>query len=353
MTLDLADAETLRLRLKLNEKMSGANAFPQRTYAEISRKFGGEWKEREYVGGVFSNVQHFVAPAEHTDHSFFIRYEGPGWESEEVGYRFYLDWRNGFDVFGKYSKALVLKDVGQDGFDSYHEDAHWGMDILKVGDSLGSGGFGLWVEGKAERISKTEGLACEILENGPVLSQFEATYRGWKGMGAKKMDLKANFSINAGSRLTWVHLSPSELVGPFCSGLVKEDGVEVFVGDTDINDQAYTYIATWGTQAVDDSEMGMAIIVKKLFLDEFTEDELNHIVLFNNKHSGVDYAFAAAWSQEEGGFQSKEAFKAYLEETVHRLTIAPRVDIVLALEKTQKSAAPDSESVGHGGRDPN
>ncbi|MBK1878369.1 glycoside hydrolase family 88 protein [Pelagicoccus mobilis] len=344
LSINLEEVEKKTLSLSINESVSDANAFPQRTYAEISRKFGGEWQGNQYVGGEFANVQRLVTPPGHKDHSYFIRYEGPGWESEDVGYRFYLDWRNGFDIFGKRSKALVLKDVGQDGFDSYHEEAPWGMDILKVGSSLGAGGYGLWVDGKAERISKTDGLECEILENGPVLSQFETVYRGWQGSGEKKMDLKANFSIEAGSRLSWVSLRPEEPAGPFCAGLVKADDVEVFVGDTDITGEAYTYIATWGKQALDGTDMGMAIILKKLFLDEFTEDELNHVVLFNNKYRGVDYAFAAAWSQEDGGFQSKDSFKAYLDETVHRLTIAPRVSITSNLEVTQKSGELSSET---------
>ena len=32
---------------------------------------------------------------------------------------------------------MVLQDVGQDGYDSYHEMADWGMDVLKVGDAAG------------------------------------------------------------------------------------------------------------------------------------------------------------------------------------------------------------------------
>ena len=83
-------------------------------------------------------------PPEHTDHSWFIRYEGPGWESDLVGYRFYLDWRNATDIFGKKDHRYgACKDVGQDGFDSYHEPADWGMDVLKVGESLGIGALGL------------------------------------------------------------------------------------------------------------------------------------------------------------------------------------------------------------------
>jgi len=69
------------------------------TYAEISIKEGGEWQGREYEGGEFKNVDTLTVPENHTDHSWFIRYEGPGWENKQVGYRLYLDWRNAIDIF--------------------------------------------------------------------------------------------------------------------------------------------------------------------------------------------------------------------------------------------------------------
>jgi len=77
--------------------------YPKRTQAEISIKVGGEFVNRKYEGGAFQNIQFLRVPPEHTDHSNFIRYEGPGWESDIVGYRFYLDWRNAIDIFGKKS----------------------------------------------------------------------------------------------------------------------------------------------------------------------------------------------------------------------------------------------------------
>ncbi len=57
------------------------------TYAEISIKEGGKWieEERRYEGGKFKNISKLELPAIHTDHSFYIRYEGPGWENSQIG----------------------------------------------------------------------------------------------------------------------------------------------------------------------------------------------------------------------------------------------------------------------------
>ena len=343
LILDLAAGEKREVALSLDPAAAGSDFLPPRTQAEISRKFGGSWNGRVYEGGAFQNVQVLDTPPEHTDHSFFIRYEGPGWESEKVGYRFYLDWRNGFDIFGKLTPALVLKDVGQDGFDSYHEPAPWGMDLLKVGNALGSGGYGLWVDSKAERVSKTGGLRCEILENGPSLSQFRVTYKDWEGSGQEKMDLVADLSIEAGSRLTWVRLRPEKAVTQFCAGLVKHAEAELLKGDTDITGEAFTYLATWGKQSLDGTDLGMAIILRKKDLAKFTADELNEIALFKTNRRAIEYAFLAAWSQEPGGIATKEAFVEYLERTVERLTLAPRVDIYSALDAKMKAGAMTSE----------
>src|SRR5690606_16453599 len=47
------------------------------SYAEISVKEGGKWVDRKYEGGgAFKNVNQLDVPKEHTDHSYYIRYEG-------------------------------------------------------------------------------------------------------------------------------------------------------------------------------------------------------------------------------------------------------------------------------------
>ena len=59
--------------------------YKQRTQAELSHKVNGKFEDRKYIGGEFRNVDYLRVPPEHTDHSSFIRYEGPGWESDKVG----------------------------------------------------------------------------------------------------------------------------------------------------------------------------------------------------------------------------------------------------------------------------
>ncbi len=321
-----ADELLLLLNLEAKEKKSLSLAdlltdeapdFPKRTQAEISHKIDGEWKEREYLGGSFKNVQHLKVPEEHTDHSWFIRYEGPGWESDKVGYRFYLDWRNATDIFGKKTTDMVLQNVGQDGFDSYHEPADWGMDVLKVGNSLGIGSIAMWVEGKAERVAVTDSLESLVLYNGDLQSTIKTYYYGW-AINDQKLELISELSINAGSRLTHHQVTTDENVPNLCTGIVKLENSEV-ITNAQKGVSGWGYLATYGRQSLADDQLGMAVFFKNSDLIEMTDDEFSHIVVLKPKYKTLDYYFTAAWEQEPGGITSKDAFIEYLEQTVKEL----------------------------------
>src|SRR5688572_7700978 len=184
--LDFGPEETRSFRIRSTNAPASV-ALPAMAQAEISVKQGGQWQPREknpelkeYVGGTFTNVQAFTPPPEHTDHSNLIRYEGPGIESDKVGYRIYLDERNGFDIFGKKVPEPVLQKVGLDGFESYHHPAPWGMDILKVGASLGTGGFGFWNGKAVDLVSRVDGWDAAILEPAGIYSAFRIKYKAWQ-----------------------------------------------------------------------------------------------------------------------------------------------------------------------------
>ncbi len=136
-------------------------------------KFNSSYKDKKFTDEPFQNFTKVVVPQIHTDHDALFKYEGPGWESEKVGYRFYLDWRNATDIFGKKTDELVLHKVGINDIvakdDSYHEMQEWGMDIFKVGNTLGIGSIGMMKNDSIDMVSKTDEIICEIKHNGPIL----------------------------------------------------------------------------------------------------------------------------------------------------------------------------------------
>ncbi|MEB2777777.1 DUF4861 domain-containing protein [Algoriphagus sp. D3-2-R+10] len=299
-----------------NVPASSISPYTKLTQAELSHKFGGEFKDREYLGGHFENVDLLHVPAEHTDHSWFIRYEGPGWESDLVGYRFYLDWRNGIDVFGKKVNTPVLQNVGQDGFDSYHEPADWGMDVLKVGKTLGLGSIATWEDGKARRVDVTDSLYAEIISNGPVYSAVFTKYSGWD-LPDVKTDILSTISIHSGTRLSRMDLESTHAIANFATGLIKDNKAEVLKSDGDL---AYSYLATYGPQSLAEDKLGIAVIYPTGQLTQATEDELSHVLVFDGSSNKLSYFFLAAWEQEPEGITSQEEFKKYLDHEILKLS---------------------------------
>lgn len=306
--------ETIELRVVSSVEEP---TYSKRTQAELSHKTGGHFENREYIGGQFQNVDSLHVPAEHTDHSWFIRYEGPGWESDRVGYRFYLDWRNGIDVFGKKVATPVLQNVGQDGFDSYHEPASWGMDVLKVGKTLGLGSIAHWVDRKAQRVEVTDSLYAEVAENGSIYSAINTRYYGWQ-VGGLKTDLESKISIHAGTRMSKMELISSEALPNLATGLIKDSKAELIKSD---QSQRFSYMATFGPQSLAGDQLGIAVLFPTAQLMEMTEDDLSHVVVLKpDSGKSLTYYFLAAWEQEPEGIKDKAAFVAYLDRMVLELS---------------------------------
>ena len=329
--------ESIDLDLVRRHQGEEVSVSPKRTQVDLSIRVGGEWVEGkrigniergnwEYVGGKWADVRHLKVPQKHSDHSNYIRYEGVGIESDLVGYRFYLDWRHGFDVFGKTTPHMVLKEVGLDGFESYHEMLDWGMDILKVGDAVGIGGYGYWDGEKVIRVSDVAEEDCRLLENGYLRSSMRLDYQDWQA-GDQQINLSGVLSMQAGSRLVDVQLTTETPVDGICTGIVKLENTETIRGSLEIPDDHWSYLATWGQQSLDGGNLGLAILFRKDSLEQITEDDLNEVVVLKSDDQRYRYYFLAAWQGEPNGIRTLEAFKAYLKNTTDRLSspIAIRV----------------------------
>jgi len=303
-----------------------------RAHAEVSIKEGGEWQDKVYVGGTFKNVSHVTNPPQYTDHSEYIRYEGPGIESDKIGYRIYLDWRNGFDIFGKQIPGLALQNVGQEGYGSYHEMSDWGADILKVGTSLGMGGYGFWDGTKTVLVSEVAERSTTITSDGPIHASLDIDYKGWN-TGTAVVDMKASLSMQAGSPMVDVKLATSEPLENLAIGIVAHPGTELIMGDLDITGEAWSYMASFGSQTLFEDNLGMVVMFRKMDLIEQTQDENSYVLVMKPRGKNLSYAFGALWSGEQGGAQTREELEAFLLAEQERRTIPPRVRL-----KTQASA---------------
>ncbi len=293
-----------------------SNQDSKRAYAELSVAEGGKWADRKYEGGnSFKNVDELWVPSSHTDHSYYVRYEGPGWESDKVGYRLYLDWRNAIDIFGKTTDQIVLDQVGQDGFDSYHEMSDWGMDILKVGKSLGIGSYGRLADGKVHHFKEVDSTYASV-QNGSDVSAVNINYYGWK-TDEVYMDLSVDLSIESGKRLTKAELKPSDSVSGLVTGIVKFDDVKPITSKSEEGE--WSYLATFGEQTLVPDKLGLAVFYQKSQIAGMENGEFDHLIVFKPTTEQITYYFAGAWEKEKDGLTTEQNFLAYLDDTLDQL----------------------------------
>ncbi|MBL6449262.1 DUF4861 family protein [Fulvivirga sp. 29W222] len=286
-----------------------------RTYAELSVKEGGNWNDGRYEGGHFKNITEFEWPGGLQDHAYYLRYEGPGWENSQVGYRLYLDWRNAIDIFGKKVDTVVLNHVGLDGFDSYHENSEWGQDILKVGKSLGIGSYGRLLGDSVVHFQKVLKTMAKI-NNADSTSSIDISYAGWQS-GSDTVDLATQLTIYPQGRYTKVSLDASKAISGICTGIVKFDSIPLMKKEG----QEWGYIATYGAQTLvnEQDQLGMAIFYKKSETQEVKEGDHDHLVVFNSTEEPVTYYFLGAWSQEKTGIKNELEFVKHLDGRLSQL----------------------------------
>ena len=197
----------------------------------------------------------------------YFTMEGPAWENDKVAFRNYYDARNGFDIFGKRTSKMTLDKVGLIPH-SYHELADWGMDILKVGNSLGAGAIAIKKDGKYYRFTNNETKEAmfesgevAIIADGPLRSIIKMKVNGWN-VGGDKYDLVHEISIWGGAQFYKSKVTVSGLKGgeSLVTGIVNIDSDSLIFFEPN---KSMICIATHDNQAYNGEKLGMALLFQK------------------------------------------------------------------------------------------
>ncbi len=268
---------------------------------------------RDKPESAYVSLQEFTVPASHEIGDGMMPYEGIGWENGLVGYRLYLDGRLVSDIFGKQSPDPALGQI--DEYGSYHELAPWGMDVLKVGPSLGLGGIGIMRGDQPEQFGSVPELSASIGETGAANGVFTITAGGIEGASGNTGGFVADYSIGSDSPLTRVKVKTNGEL-PLATGLVMHDGAELL--QSDAAQGAWRYVATWGdTQSENKDGLGMALFYRAAEATYGGLANSTHFVAFGQPE--FEYAFLAAWELDPSGINSREAFEALLNKELAEL----------------------------------
>jgi len=251
--------------------------------------------------------------------------EGAAWENDKVGFRNYMDQRNGMDIFGKITPAMVLDQVGKVGEPSYHEPGEWGMDILKVGTSLGAGGIGYMYKDSLYRVGDNGSGSYEVMFEGPLRSRFELGYASWK-VEEESLHVNHQIEIVAGRHFYQglVSYSGTDESLKLVPGIVNMKSETLHV--TKLNDQ-FTALISHDQQSEDGSFLAMALLVPTAFLVSTGETRKEGEGIIQTYYASLDaspdesigYRFYSFWEKENYLWNSLEEVQSYLKNEAERL----------------------------------
>lgn len=305
-------------KLSIQIRPGTADTYPKRTYAELSHKEGNKYVAgTKYEGDYFwVKPNQIMLPGTFRNHSYYLKYEGPGWENDKVSFRFYLDDRNIIDVNGKKTSSIVLPAVGVDNFDSYHKMALWGMDNMRVGKALGLGTIASWDGTKTRHLDTRDSTFCAVVADGKLRSQIKTIYYGWD-TGKAKSTLTSLISLDAGSRASKVELMLEKPGIQLATGIIKDKTAEYIAPEK--TDGEWTYIATFGKQSLNDDNQGLVVFARKSQIAKITADELNYVIVFKPQSQQIEYYIMPTWELDKEPVATKEDFLKCIDQVLNRL----------------------------------
>ena len=286
-------------------------------------------KTRVYLGyspqrnGIFNPVENHIRPADHIAEStpYLYQYEGPGWESELVGFRAYFDSRNGKDIFGKTTPQLYIDSIGLG--DDYHVLQDWGMDILKVGTSLGAGALAIVKNDSLYRLTNTKKASFRIVSNGPVRSVFELKYEDWQVNGVA-YDLIETITIWGGKRWyeSQVKLLGGSAEDTVVTGIVNLKQVPSFK----LASNGWNVLYAHGKQSENNDFLGMSLLIPDSHFAGFGKAPADgkgvtntYTAYLKPQNDTYKFIFYAGWEGENFRFRDKAYFVEQLTTETRQL----------------------------------
>ena len=311
--------QPLETKIVVLDTLSGTAKLPE--FRSRAHSYLGHRPTRE---GSFVSVDNSIRPKNHEPQSwpYLYQFEGPGWESDKIAYRIYFDRRNGKDIFGKTKKGVFLDSIGLG--ENYHKLQPWGMDVLKVGSSLGAGSLAMKKNDSLYRLGETESAIFQKIADGPVRAIIKLVYRGWK-VADNSFDVVETITIWGGKR--WYHEEVSlnsAVTDTLVTGMVNM--FDNAVSEQKTLDKSFAILASHGKQSENKDMLGMAILVPNKGFSGYgsTSDKGKGIIQTNyvqlTSGTGIyPFYFYTGWELEEKRFTKQDFFMSKVESEAIKL----------------------------------
>lgn len=328
LVCDFTSKEVKKIEVNLVDA-DKAPKFTMRTNVRL----GLGTKEKGYKG-----TDQAISPKGYVGLPLMYQAESISWENDIMGFRNYFDCRNAKDLFGKLVPEMVMDKLATKNSGSYHKLSEWGMDVLHVGPSLGSGGLAMFQNDSLYRLGSTDKFEFQVISRGPVRSIFDMKYEGWNVEG-KLLSAVERVSIWAGkywfqSDVTVQGIEKeSELAVGIVTSRLKEKKPFAFTANKE-----YTAIATHDKQSMNDDYLGMGILLKSkekvrlgdapvlpesIIKGDRWNQPVGQTTFITQKildNQSATHYFFTAWEKENKKWAQQESFENMMKIQAEELT---------------------------------
>ncbi|MDI3321023.1 DUF4861 domain-containing protein [Pinibacter soli] len=321
LIISFAPKESIKLQLQASKNMP---QYQEAVFAHVRQKHKNP--DQTFGPLVLRDTMPFNNPP--TDFSKVVLppylTEGPAWENDKVAFRLYFDARNCKDIYGKRISGMVMDTVGSDPKNSYHNFSNWGMDILRVGKSLGAGALAIRTKtsANADTLIRVGGSAVKseifrVISDGPLRVMFEMTYSCV--INNKPFTITERTSIWKGqyfyqSDLTISGLSATDELVTGMADFYENNGESLKSNNQNIY---YSY----GTQSENKDKLALGISVSNNSHTYMTnanslQSEIKDTWLVSQpvNNGKVSFRFYALWEKTNTAFSSKEGVRDYFNK---------------------------------------
>jgi hypothetical protein len=252
--------------------------------------------------------------------------EGPAWENDKVAFRLYFDTRNCKDIYGKRISGMVMDTVGANPKNSYHNFSGWGMDILRVGKSLGAGALAIRTKTSANtdtliRVggSMIKSETFRVVSDGPLRAMFDMVYSCV--INKKPTTITERTSIWKGQYFYQSNLSISGLsaADELVTGMA--DFYENNAESIKINNQNIYY--SYGAQSENKDKLALGVSIANNGHTDMSnanslKNEIKDTWLVSQPVNGgnLSFRFYALWEKTDAAFASKKGVTDYFNKEV-------------------------------------